>query len=101
MQDQNHPLYSNDREIINRLLVKESPVSPDLIELSRLIIRYEGFPGAKDLQSDLSKLLKIWGFSKDELNSKVREIWSNGYRPGDFKDEVVGSGFDTTETENT
>ncbi len=101
MQDQNHPLYSNDRGIIDRLLAKELPSSSDLIELARLFIRYQEFPGANDIKTDLSKLLNFWGISREELNSKVREIWANGYRPGDHKDEVVGSGFDTTENENT
>lgn len=101
MQDQNHPLYLNDRKIVNRLLAKESPENSDLIELARLFIRYEGFHGANDLQEDLSKLLNFWSLSRDELNNKVRVMWTNGYRPGVNKDEVVGSGFDTTENENT
>ena len=97
MEDQNHPLYANDRQIINRLLVKKSPSNKDLTELARLFVRYDGFPGANDLKSDFSKILKFWGISRDELNNSVKEIWRSGYRPGDHEDGSVGSGFDTTE----
>ena len=101
MQDQSHPLYSSDRDLVNRLLATEMPNNSDLIDLARLMIRYEDFPGAMDLKTDLSKLIKLWGLSRDELNSKVRKIWGNGYRPGDHIDESVGSGFDTTSNENS
>ena len=97
MKDQNHPLYSIDRDIVDRLLAKVSPNEEDLVDLARLFNRYEGFPGAENLQTDMEKALKLWGISRDQLNSKTREIWSNGYRPGQNVEEAVGSGFDTSE----
>ena len=95
--EQNHPLYITDRDLINRLLGKTIPEDEDFIDLARLLIRYEGFPGANDLQIDMAKLLDLWGITRKQLNSKTNEIWSNGYRPGASKDEVVGSGFDTSD----
>ncbi len=101
MKDQNHPLYINDREIVNRLIAKSEPSGSDFVDLARLFIRYQDFPGAYDLQEDFMKILRLWNMSREDLNSRVKEIWSKGYRPGDNLDEVVGSGFDTTESENT
>ena len=100
MEEQNHPLYSNDREIVNRLLSREHPNNADLVDLSRLLIRYEGFPGAHDLHADMSKILRLWKINREELNSKVREVWRDGYKPGSQTEEAVGSGFDTTENAN-
>tara|TARA_Y100001968_G_scaffold41358_1_gene31463 strand:+ start:3323 stop:3631 length:309 start_codon:yes stop_codon:yes gene_type:complete len=96
-QEQNHPLHLIDREILNRLLSKDSPDEKDLIDLARLIIRYEGFPGAVDLQMDLKKILKLWGLTKDSLNSKTKAIWAEGFRPGKNESGTIGSGFDTAD----
>ena len=97
--DQSHPLYSIDRDHVDRMLAKTSPEDRDLVDLARLFIRYEGFPGAADLHSDMIKTLNLWGISLDELNSKVKELWSLGYLPGQAADESVGSGFDTSDGE--
>ncbi len=96
MHAQNHPLYSIDRDIVDRLLSKHSPKDEDLVDLARLLTRYEGFPGANDLQADMLKILKLWNLSREMLNIRSRQIWGNGYRPGKEIDEVVGSGFDTS-----
>jgi len=101
MQDQNHPLYSTDRNLVDRLLAKSSPNDSDLVDLARLLNRYEGFPGAENLQMDMAKALKLWRMTRDQLNSRTREIWSNGFRPGNNVEEVVGSGFDTSENSGT
>lgn len=45
-------------------------------------MRYEGFPGALDLQEDLKKTLRLWGLSLDQLHQRTRAIWAAGYRPG-------------------
>ena len=98
MAEQNHPLYKIDRENIDRLLAKQSPVESDLVDLARLLNRYEGFPGASDLYSDMEKILRLWNLSRQILNEKVRSIWESGFRPGRKVEEVVGSGFDTSES---
>ncbi|KGG15056.1 MULTISPECIES: DUF3288 family protein [unclassified Prochlorococcus] len=97
MEGQNHPLYSIDRDHVNRLLATNVPNDEDLIDLARLMMRYEGFPGADDLQMDMRKTLKLWGITKEELNASTRKIWIKGYRPGASSETMMGSGFDTTE----
>ncbi|WP_320667552.1 DUF3288 family protein [Prochlorococcus sp. MIT 1307] len=99
MKEQNHPLYSIDRDHIDRLLGKEKPEDGDIVDLARLMLRYEGFPGASDLHDDMRKTLKLWGLSRETLNQKARCIWDAGYRPGDKGEDVVGSGFDTKDAE--
>tara|TARA_Y100001968_G_scaffold311506_1_gene333670 strand:+ start:2798 stop:3118 length:321 start_codon:yes stop_codon:yes gene_type:complete len=97
-QEQNHPLYLLDRDHLNRLLAKVTPGDEDLIDLARLIIRYKDFPGAHDLQADMNKILNLWGLTNESLNFKTRQIWENGYRPGNNIDESIGSGFDTSDS---
>ncbi len=96
-QRQNHPLYATDREKVDSLLAKTSPAEADLVDLARLLIRYEGFPGALDLIEDMNKILKLWDLTKSDLNQKTRLIWEKGYRPGNQSEESVGSGFDTSD----
>ena len=64
MEVQNHPLYETDRDLLNRLISKNNPAEEDLIDLARLFMRYEDFPGAKDIQMDMVKILKLWGITK-------------------------------------
>ena len=97
MEDQNHPLYMVDRDHVNRLLAKEIPMDQDLIDIARLLMRYEGFPGAKDIKMDMLKTLKLWGITKEELNHRTKKIWSSGFRPGNNSTDNVGSGFDTSD----
>tara|TARA_Y100001968_G_C19389318_1_gene734664 strand:- start:1079 stop:1387 length:309 start_codon:yes stop_codon:yes gene_type:complete len=99
-QKQNHPLYLVDRERLNGLLAQISPNDQDLIDLARLLIRYEGFEGADDIQLDMKKTLKSWGMTRELLNSKAKEIWQNGFRPGQSTNDAIGSGFDTADGES-
>jgi len=43
-----------------------------------LIIRYKGFPGARDIQRDLDKALKKVGLTEEELYAKTRELHAQG-----------------------
>ena len=97
MEGQNHPLYEIDRDLLNRLISKNNPAEEDLIDLARLFMRYDGFPGAKDIQMDMVKILKIWGITREELNKNTRNIWAIGFRPGSSSEEMLGSSFDTSE----
>ncbi|NQV11166.1 MAG: DUF3288 family protein [Cyanobacteria bacterium] len=91
-----HPLHATDRDVIDGLLAVEQPEEGQLVDLARLLIRYDGFPGAEDLQLDLAKTLRHWGLSRDQLHQRTRALWSSGYRPGmAVGGEAVGSGFDT------
>lgn len=55
-KDQQHPQWESDRQVTNALLSAE-PTDYNLAELARLRIRYRGFPGARDIQADLEKIL--------------------------------------------
>jgi hypothetical protein len=72
-KDQQHPLHSGDRQIVNTLL-NEQPTDYNLAELARLRIRYRGFPGARDIQTDLDKVLQQWQLSEEELFTKTRQL---------------------------
>ena len=96
---QNHPLYSTDRENLDRLIGIDSPSSIDFVELARLLIRYKDFQGAEDLNVDMEKLLKKWNLNRDKLEKKTRKIWSEGFRPtSSTSPDNVGSGFDTSDS---
>lgn len=72
-KDQQHPQYASDRQIVNGLLSGE-PTDYNLAELARLRIRYQGFPGARDIQADLDKALTQWQLSEDELFERTRQL---------------------------
>lgn len=72
-KDQQHPLYSTDRQIVNALLDAQ-PTDYNLAELARMRIRYHGFPGARDIQADLDKVLQQWQLTETELFAKTRQI---------------------------
>ena len=96
-KDQSHPLHALDREVVNRLLAVETPADEHLVDAARLLMRYQGFPGAHDLQDDLAKVLRLWGLDREALQERTRAIWATGYRPQPSGGGAVGSGFDTTD----
>ncbi|MEB3348591.1 MAG: DUF3288 family protein [Cyanobacteriota bacterium] len=98
MHDQSHPLYSSDRDTVDRLLAASSPADDHLVDAARLLMRYEGFPGARDLQDDLARVLRHWGLNRQELQQRTRAIWAAGFRPSaGGESEAVGSGFDSAD----
>ncbi|UKO99683.1 DUF3288 family protein [Nostoc sp. UHCC 0870] len=76
-KDQQHPLYNRDRPLIN-ILLAQTATDYNLAELARLKIRYQGFPGARDIQSDLDKVLQQWGITEAELFEKTRQLHDIG-----------------------
>lgn len=72
-KDQQHPLWSSDRQIVNMLL-EGQPTDYNLAELARLRIRYQGFPGARDIQTDLDKVMSQWQLTEEALFNKTRQI---------------------------
>ena len=94
--EQIHPLHATDKKIVDSLIAKELPDDYDLINLARLINRYEQFPGENELKKDIEKTLKFWGLSKKDLFFKTRELWANNFRPSNTNKDLVGSGFDTS-----
>ncbi|MGF1460305.1 MAG: DUF3288 family protein [Leptolyngbyaceae cyanobacterium] len=75
--DQDHPQYLSDRAVVNELLKGEF-TDYTLCELARLIIRYRGFPGARDIQRDLEKALKQSGLTEETLYEKTRALHAEG-----------------------
>jgi hypothetical protein len=96
VDEQSHPLHAVDREVVDRLLAAGQPADEHLVEAARLLMRYQGFPGASDLQADLDRLLRHWQLDRGSLHQRTREIWAAGYRPVSQAAEAVGSGFDTS-----
>ncbi len=76
-KDQQHPLHNRDRPTIDILLAQEA-TDYNLAELARLWIRYQGFPGARDIQQDLNKVLQRWGLTEAELFAKTRQLHDVG-----------------------
>jgi hypothetical protein len=73
---QRHPQEKLDRLIIDRLLESDPQEPMALAELARLRIRYNGFPGAADLQANLDRLLIEWHMTEAQLFAKTRELHS-------------------------
>lgn len=73
-KDQQHPLYRGDRNLVNDLMRVTETSDRNFADLARLCIRYRGFPGARDIQSDLIKILEKWQLSESELFTKTRKI---------------------------
>ena len=94
--EQIHPLHATDKKIIDTLIIKETPQDFDLINLARLINRYDNFPGEIEIKEDIKKTLKFWNITQDVLFSKTKKLWSNNFRPSNPSKEIVGSGFDTS-----
>lgn len=76
-KEQQHPQHIRDRTIVNSLLAGQ-PTDYNLAELARLRIRYHGFPGAKDIQTDLDKVMQLWGFTETSLYEKTRQLHASG-----------------------
>ena len=99
--NQTHPLYATDRDEVDALLGHQGDPGPEhLTTAGRLFMRYGDFPGAKDIKQDLGKVISSWGLDRSGLNTKCREIWSSGWRPGQKLDAEVGSGADVDDRDS-
>jgi hypothetical protein len=72
-KDQQHPQWSADREVVNALLAGDA-TDHNLAELARLRIRYQEFPGARDIQADLERVLTRWQLTEAELFNRTQQI---------------------------
>jgi len=45
---------------------------------SQLLTIFKGFPGARDIQSDLKKLLQQWNYTEETLYKQTRKIHAKG-----------------------
>ena len=94
--EQTHPLHATDKKIIDSLIIKENPENFDLINLARLINRYDNFPGEIEIKEDIKKILKFWNITQEILFCMTRKLWLNNFRPSNPTKDLVGSGFDTS-----
>ena len=93
--DQAHPLYATDRDQVDALLGHQGEPGPEQLTVAaRLIMRYSDFPGAQDLKDDILKVITSWGFDSKTLNTRCREIWASGWKPGQQVESELGSGAD-------
>lgn len=76
-KEQQHPQYSQD-SITVASLFQEGPTDLNLAELARLRIRYQGFPGARDIQAKLDQIMEMWELNEEELFQKTRAIHEAG-----------------------
>nr|YP_002048887.1 hypothetical protein PCC_0228 [Paulinella chromatophora]ACB42677.1 hypothetical protein PCC_0228 [Paulinella chromatophora] len=97
IDEQTHPLYPTDRSRLDELLDCKIPESSDLIDLARLSIRYEGFPGVSDLKKDIVTILRIWNMDLEEVNTQTRKIWKSYTVLPKPKEDTIGSGFDAAD----
>ncbi len=70
-------IEKSDRATVDTLLAGEA-TDYNLSELARLIIRYRGFPGARDIQKDLEKVLQQWNLIPETLYEQTRKIHAKG-----------------------
>ena len=78
MSDQKHPQYSKDRTLLTSIIKEGTQTDLNLVEVARLRIRYDGFPGARDIQQDLDRMLKTWNLSEEQLFEKTRKLHASG-----------------------
>lgn len=85
-KNQQHPQANQDRQISQRLLTAD-PTDLNLVELARLRIRYQGFPGAADIKADLDQALERWQLTESELFETTRKLHHQGglYKPRSSK----------------
>ncbi len=76
--DQKHPKYAEDRALASELMAAKEPSDRQMADLARLLIRYRGFPGARDIQADLQATLQRWQLTEEELFELTREIHARG-----------------------
>lgn len=94
-EGQPHPLYKQDRAVLDRLAATSVPTDQDLVDAARLLMRYRAYPGAYDIQQDIVQAAQRWGFANSgELNAATRAIWERGFRPQIDAAAEVGSGAD-------
>ena len=72
-KEQQHPQYRGDRQIVTQLLTADA-TDYNLAELARLRVRYDGSPGARDIQADIEKVLQRWGLTPEALFEQTRKI---------------------------
>lgn len=72
-----HPQAHLDGEIISQILGEEA-TPENLATVARLIIRYENFPGAREIKQSLNQILEQWGLDQESLFATTRQLYAEG-----------------------
>jgi hypothetical protein len=91
---QAHPLYAQDRALLDQALATATPGPAELTLLARLRLRYGDFDGCPDIPADIQAAMDRWDLTVLALNKAARKVWQSGWRPGSLAAEAVGSGAD-------
>ena len=85
-----------DRPVIEALLQQPVPSELDIVNASRLYVRYCSSRLSPDLAETILQALKAWNLSVEELQERARSIWQSGWRPTPqaAEEQPVGSGAD-------
>jgi hypothetical protein len=91
-----HPLDLLDRPVIEALAAASTPSESDIVNASRLYIRYRNSRLSPDLLELILGALKAWNLSVEELQDRARAIWQSGWLPPvpEAEEQPVGSGAD-------
>ena len=76
-KDQQHPQEAIDQAIVQTILAGEAS-DYHLAEAARLLVRYRGFPGARQIQRDLQQAIANWGLNEADLFARTRAIHARG-----------------------
>ncbi|MDB9495874.1 DUF3288 family protein [Spirulina major CS-329] len=76
--DQRHPQESRDRLILDAIKRDANLSDYNKVELARLLIRYQNFPGARSFQAELSALLTTYDLTPETLFAQTRAIHASG-----------------------
>ncbi|WP_072619345.1 DUF3288 family protein [Spirulina major] len=76
--DQRHPQEGRDRLILDAIKRDGELSDYNKVELARLMIRYQNFPGARAFQAELAELLSSYSLTPDELFAQTRTIHATG-----------------------
>mgnify|MGYP000995657473 CR=1 FL=1 len=79
---------SRDSVMLMQLAEVAEPTSYDKVLLGALMMRYQGQP----LLQDIEILIRCWKLTPKELYRQCRQIWADGFRPEDLKED--GSSWD-------
>jgi hypothetical protein len=85
-----------DRPVIEALLCQSTPSEQDIVDASRLYVRYCSSRLSPDLAEAILQALRNWNLSVEEVQERARSIWQSGWRPTPqaAEEQPVGSGAD-------
>lgn len=83
-------------QAIQRTTAKQ-PSIDELIDATRLLLRYRSGAFGQSARSCIQQLLEHWQLSEAEAFRLAREQWASGYRPAHMPAANVGSGADVND----